>query len=50
MSLLLFVFMAVLTCIEGQIKLIQPDHVICKSFSDVLLSVKAHGGHQDHRV
>ena len=32
----------------GQIKVIQPDHVICKSFSDLLLS--AHGGHQDHRA
>ena len=32
----------------GQIKVIQPDHLICKSFSDLLLS--AHGGHQDHRA
>ena len=32
----------------GHIKVIQPDHVICKSFSDLLLS--AHGGHQDHRA
>ena len=40
--------MALLTCIGGQIKLIWPDHVICKSFSDFLLS--AHGGHQDHRA
>ena len=42
--------MVMLTCIGSQIYLIWPDHVICKKFSDLLLTAKAQGGHQDHKA